>query len=76
LPVRREGVIPSSTTGQQIPYSVAFEDYREVDGIMIPFKTTNRSPSNGSIVTIVKEVKHNVEIDKNVFRSRKLELPD
>jgi hypothetical protein len=37
---------------------------------MIPFKTTNSNVANGEIVTVLKEVKHNVAIDDKVFKAR------
>lgn len=73
LLLRREGVLTSSTSSQQLPYSVAFSDYRDVDGIKLPFKTINNSISNGNIVSVIKSVKHNVPIDDKIFAARKLQ---
>lgn len=67
LALRRDGVISSSTSSQQIPYTLTFSDYRDVDGIKLPFKTVNSNIANGNIVTIIKSVKHNVPIDDNIF---------
>ena len=72
LMLKREGVIPSSTSSQQLPYSVVYSDYRAVDGVMIPFKQVNNTSSNGDVVTIVTSVKHNVPIDDKIFAPRKL----
>ena len=72
LLLKREGVIPSSTSSQSLPYTVLFKDYRRVDGVMIPFQTVNNTPSNGDVVTTVKSVKHNVTIDNKLFAPRKL----
>lgn len=69
--LKREGVLASSTSDMQIPYSVIFSDYREVDGIKIPFKSVNSSVSAGNTISIIKEVKHNVPIDEKVFAARK-----
>jgi CubicO group peptidase (beta-lactamase class C family) len=76
LPVRREGVIPSSTSGVELPFTLTFEDYREVDGVMIPFKTVHQSMSNGRITSVIREVKHNVKVDEKLFRSREVKLPN
>jgi CubicO group peptidase (beta-lactamase class C family) len=65
LPVRREGAQRGT------PYNTVFSDYREVDGIKIPFKTTNSSPM-GNTVTEIKDVKHNVEISDEMFKLKKL----
>lgn len=73
LLLRREGVITSSTNQQTIPYWTTFEDYREVDGVKMPFKSVNYSPSNGNIVSTVKSVKHNVPVDDKLFAPKKLD---
>jgi CubicO group peptidase (beta-lactamase class C family) len=72
LLLKREGVIPSSTSEQQIPYSVEYSDYREVDGIKVPFKTVNNNIGNGNIVTTIRSVKHNVKIADKTFAPKKL----
>jgi hypothetical protein len=72
LLLKREGVVPSSTSPQQLPYTVTYSDYRQVDGVMLPFKVVSYSIANGNIVTTVKSVKHNVSIDDKTFGPRKL----
>jgi len=72
LPLRREGVVVSSTSSIQIPYSVMYSDYRDVDGVMLPFKIVNSSVSNGNIVSIIKSIKQNVPIDDKIFAPKKL----
>ena len=51
---------------------ITFSDYREIDGIKLPFKTVNNNPGNGDIVSITRSVKHNVAVDDKVFAPRKL----
>lgn len=70
---RRQGSIPSSTSSQASPYTVTFEDYREVDGVMIPFRSINETTGNGKVITTVRSVKHNVEISDSLFRPKKLD---
>lgn len=72
LLVKREGSIPSSTSSVQTPYSMLFEDYRDVDGVKIAFKTINNTAGNGDIITILTDVKHNVPVDDKIFAPRKL----
>jgi len=72
LLVKREGVTASSTSSVMIPYTVTYSDYREVDGVKIPFQTVNSSVGSGRVVTVIKEVKHNPAIEDSVFRPRKL----
>lgn len=68
---KREGVITSSTSDQKIPYSMTFDDYREVDGVKVAFKTTSYNIGNGNIVTTFTDVKHNVRLDDKMFAPRK-----
>lgn len=49
-------------------------DYREVDGIKLPFKSVNTTAGMGDIVSLVKSVKHNVAIDDKTFSPRRLVL--
>jgi CubicO group peptidase (beta-lactamase class C family) len=72
LLLKRDGLIASSTSPQQIPYSVLYSDYRVVDGIKLAFKTVNNNIGNGDIVMILKSVKHNVPVDDKIFAPRKL----
>ncbi len=71
LLLKREGVVPSSTSNISLPYSIRFEDYREVDGVKLPFRQINNSAGNGDIVTVVTSIKHNLPIDDKVFAPRK-----
>ena len=73
LLMRREGSIPSSTSSQQVPFTVRFEDYREVDGVKIAFKSVNNTTGNGDVVSTIRSVKHNVPIDDKMFAPRKLQ---
>jgi CubicO group peptidase (beta-lactamase class C family) len=68
LPLREISIVVSSTSSQKIPITENFEDYREVDGVMIPFKVTSNNPGMGEIVTYVKEVTHNTDISDKKFQ--------
>lgn len=71
LMLRRDGVVTSSTSSQTLPYTILYSDYREVDGVMIPFKQVNNTISNGDVVTKITSVKHNLAIDDKIFAPRK-----
>jgi hypothetical protein len=73
LLLKREGVVPSSTSSIQIPYTTVFSDYRDIDGIKLPFRTVNNSISNGNIVQTIRSVKHNVPLDDKIFAARKVQ---
>ncbi len=70
LLMRRDGVVSSSTSSVQVPFSTTFADYRDVDGVKIPFKSVNNTTGNGDIVSVVKSVKHNVAIENSFFAPR------
>lgn len=74
LLMKRNGIVSSSTSDQSIPYSITFSDYREVDGVKLAFKMVSSNPGMGDTITVVKSVKHNVEIDDKIFSSRELKL--
>lgn len=71
LLLKRTGVISSSTSDQSIPYTVIYSDYRDIDGIKLPFKTVNSNIANGNIVTVLKSVKHNLPLDDKMFGPKK-----
>jgi CubicO group peptidase (beta-lactamase class C family) len=72
LLMKKKGIIPSSTSDNSQPYTVVFSDYRDVDGVKIAFKNVNNVPSMGDIISYVKSVKHNVKIDDDLFKPKKL----
>lgn len=72
LLLKREGVIPSSTSPLQLPYTVAFSDYRDVDGIKLPFRSVNNSLVYGDVITTIRSVKQNIPLDDTIFAARKL----
>ena len=74
LQLKRTGSIPSSTGGPSIPFTMTYSDYRDVDGVKIPFNMVSSSITNGTIVTKVKTVKHNVPVDDAIFKPRTLKL--
>jgi CubicO group peptidase (beta-lactamase class C family) len=69
---KRDGVQVSSTSSIEVPYTLTYSDYRDVDGVKLPFKITSFSTANGNIVTYIKTVKHNVPVDDSIFKPRKL----
>jgi hypothetical protein len=68
LVLRRNSVIVSETAGIELPQTELFSDYRNVDGVMIPFKMVSNNLANGDIVTRVVDVKFDVDIPDTVFK--------
>lgn len=71
LPLKKINMVVVGASGAGVHVAQTFSDYRAIDGVMIPFKSLNDSPMLGAVITIVKEVKHNVEIADSVFKPKK-----
>jgi len=67
LILRRDSVVVSETSGIELPQTQSFSDYRNVDGVMTPFKMTANSLANGEVVMRVTDIKFDVEIPDAVF---------
>lgn len=68
LTLRTDRIISNENASIDIPQTELFSDYRLVDGMMIPFKIVSNNIANGDIVTVVKEVKLDVDIPPSVFQ--------
>ena len=64
--VWRRDVVYESPHGQT-PVQQYYEDYREVDGVRLPFTMRTQGPV--TIITRFKEVKHNVIIEETKFKN-------
>jgi len=67
LVLRRDSIIPSETSGVELPQTEMFSDYRNVGGVMIPFKQVSNNIANGDIVVHVIDIKFDTEIPDSVF---------
>jgi CubicO group peptidase (beta-lactamase class C family) len=65
--LRRDSLVVSETSGVELPQTQWFSDYRNVDGVMIPFKMTSNNIANGDIVVHVTDIKFDVDIPETVF---------
>jgi CubicO group peptidase (beta-lactamase class C family) len=68
LVLRRDSIVANETSGIELPQTEMFSDYRNVDGVMIPFKQVSNNIANGDIVLRVIDVKFNAELSDTVFR--------
>ncbi len=66
--LRRDSIVVSETSGVQLPQTEMFSDFRNVDGVMIPFKVVSNNIANGDIVVRVTDMKFDVEIPDSVFK--------
>jgi CubicO group peptidase (beta-lactamase class C family) len=67
LLLRRDSLIVSETAGIELPQTQTFSDYRNVDGVMVAFKTMANNIANGDINMRVVDVKFDVDIPDAVF---------
>jgi tetratricopeptide (TPR) repeat protein len=65
LPVR-VNVVRSVAGRPAVPMEIYFDDWREVDGIKIPFGLTQALPGMTLGITL-NEIKHNVPLDDSLF---------
>jgi len=68
LVLRRDSVIVSETSGVELPQTESFSDYRNVDGVMVPFKTVSTNIANGDIVMRITDVKWDVDVPDSAFK--------
>jgi hypothetical protein len=60
--------VASETSGIELPSTEMFSDYRDADGVMIPFKQVSNNIANGEIVLRIIDVRFNADIPDSVFR--------
>jgi len=65
LLIRRD--VTRQTSRGLVRAEIYLSDWRTVDGVKIPFKTTQTMP-NQTFVFTLQEVKHNVPVDETIFQ--------
>ncbi len=68
LVLRRDSVVVSDTAGFELPQTQLFRDYRNVEGVMVPFTTVANSLVQGDVVMRITDVKWNVDLPDSVFK--------
>lgn len=68
LVLRRDSLIANETAGIELPQTEQFSDYRNVDGVMLPFKVVSNNIANGDIVVRILDMKFDVDMPDTVFR--------
>jgi hypothetical protein len=66
LPVKFVLTVNVPQVGQDIEQTTVLEDYKEVDGVKLPFKLSSSSSLQSFTVTLDK-VAHNVDVDDKLF---------
>jgi hypothetical protein len=70
LPVRTVVKVPVPQLGTDLDQVIEFSDFRDVDGIKIPFQINQSSPLQTVSISLTK-VEHNKEIDPAMFSKPK-----
>ena len=68
LVLRRDSLVANETAGIELPQTEQFSDYRNVDGVMVPFKVVSNNIANGDIVVHILDLKFDVDIPDSAFR--------
>ena len=64
-------LVPPSSPSASVNMTLLYEDYKKVDGVVIPFKVTRRHLAWGIMsIMFIREVKHNVKIPDSMFRKQ------
>ena len=66
LPVKFSLTVNVPQVGQDVEQTTMLEDYKEVDGVKVPFKLTSSSSIQSFTVTLDK-VAHNIDVDEKLF---------
>jgi outer membrane lipoprotein-sorting protein len=66
LPIRTVMKTDVPQLGQEVEQTTEFFDYKDVDGVKVPFRLTTSS-SIQSITITLTSVEHNVKVDESVF---------
>lgn len=57
----------TSINGSEVEIEIYYDDYRNIDGILLPFKIEQRFNNQTSMVINIKETKFNIEVDDIIF---------
>jgi hypothetical protein len=68
LPLRVDTVATSDTIS--MPVTETYSDYRNVDGVMIPFKRVSNSQAMGDTVLKIREAKFDAPVPEDVFKRK------
>jgi outer membrane lipoprotein-sorting protein len=66
LPIKAVMKVDIPQLGQEVEQTTEFFDYKEVDGVKVPFRITTSS-SIQSITITLTDVQHNVKVDDSLF---------
>lgn len=68
LLLRRDSLVVSEASGVELPNTQWFSDYRNVDGVMVPFKSVSNNLAQGEILMRLTDMKWDVDIPDSTFK--------
>ena len=57
----------TSIDGADVEVEIYYDDYRNIEGIVLPFRIEQRLNNQQGMVINIKELKLNIEVDDNIF---------
>jgi len=57
----------TSINGSEVEVEIYYDDYRNIDGVLLPFKIEQRFNNQTGTVINIKEIKFNIEVDDKIF---------
>jgi outer membrane lipoprotein-sorting protein len=57
----------TSINGSEVELEIYYDDYRNIDGVLLPFKIEQRFNNQTGMVINIKEIKFNLEVDDKIF---------
>jgi len=57
----------TNINNSEVEVEVYYDDYRDIDGVLLPFKIEQRLNSQQGMLINIKEIKFNIEVDDSIF---------
>ena len=57
----------TSINGSEVELEIYYDDYRSINGVLLPFKIEQRFNNQTGMVINIKEIKFNIEVDDKIF---------
>jgi hypothetical protein len=57
----------TNINGSEVELEIYYDDYRNIDGVLLPFRIEQRFNNQTGMVINIKEIKFNIEVDDKIF---------
>jgi len=65
--ILKKMVRKTSINGSDVEVEIFYDDYRNIEGIVLPFKIEQRFNNQQGMVINIKELKFNIDVDDSIF---------